>query len=111
MYELLFATILILATIFEYDFDDKKNSLSMKQFQINLNGVFSIFNEKEKDDVFYMIFLEMMNLCIMTRGMNEQIKKIEQIQEQDKKVVLEISDVMEKVNNGFSDKELYGGVV
>ena len=30
-----------------------------------------------------------------------QINKIQEIQKQDKKVVLEISDVMEKVNNGF----------
>jgi hypothetical protein len=37
----------------------------------------------------------------MTRDMNLQIKKIEDIQEHDKKVILEISDVMEKVNNGF----------
>ncbi len=100
MYELLFITILILATIFSMILMTKKIVLSMKQFQINLNE-FLAYSMKEKDDVTLHDISGNDEFAIMTRGMNEQIKKIEQIQEQDKKVVLEISDVMEKVNNGF----------
>ena len=42
----------------------------------------------------------------MTQEMNKQIEKIEKIIEQDKKVVLEISDVMEKVSNGFFEHQI-----
>ncbi len=37
----------------------------------------------------------------MTKNMNTQVSKIEQIIENDKNVILEITDIMEKVNNGF----------
>ena len=42
-----------------------------------------------------------MSLLLMTKNMNTQVSKIEQIIENDKNVILEITDIMEKVNNGF----------
>ncbi|MFY9094191.1 methyl-accepting chemotaxis protein, partial [Aliarcobacter butzleri] len=39
--------------------------------------------------------------ALMTKNMNTQVEKIEKIIENDKKVILEITDIMEKVNNGF----------
>ncbi|MBY0541000.1 MAG: nitrate- and nitrite sensing domain-containing protein, partial [Campylobacterales bacterium] len=100
MYELLFITILILAIIFSIVLMTKKLVLSMNKFQVNLNE-FLAYSMKEKDDVILHDIQGNDEFAIMTKEMNKQIIKIEQIQEQDKKVVLEISDVMEKVNNGF----------
>ncbi|MDD3055853.1 MAG: methyl-accepting chemotaxis protein [Aliarcobacter sp.] len=100
MYELLFITILILSIIFSILSMTKKIVLSMNKFQGNLNE-FLAYSMKEKDDVTLHEIQGNDEFAIMTREMNKQIIKIEQIQEQDKKVVLEISDVMEKVNNGF----------
>ena len=100
IYELLFITILFLLIFFSIIFMTKKIVLSMKQFQINLNE-FLAYSMKEKDEVTLHDILGNDEFAIMTREMNEQINKIQEIQKQDKKVVLEISDVMEKVNNGF----------
>ena len=100
MYELLFITIFILAIIFSIILMTKKLVLSMNKFQGNLNE-FLAYSMKEKDDVTLHDIQGNDEFAIMTKEMNKQIIKIEQIQEQDKKVVLEISDVMEKVNNGF----------
>ena len=100
MYELLFITILILAIILSIISMTKKIVLSMNKFQGNLNE-FLAYSMKEKDDVTLHEIQGNDEFAVMTQEMNKQIIKIEEIQEQDKKVVLEISDVMEKVNNGF----------
>ncbi len=100
IYEFIFIIILILLIFFSTIFMIKKIVVSMKHFQMNLNE-FLAYSMKEKDDVLLHDIQGNDEFAIMTREMNEQIKKIEEIQEQDKKVVLEISDVMEKVNNGF----------
>ena len=67
---------------------------------MNLNE-FLAYSMKEKENVNLHELQGNDEFAIMTRDMNLQIKKIEDIQEHDKKVILEISDVMEKVNNGF----------
>ena len=100
IYELVFITILFLLTFLIIYFMTKKIVSSMYKFQVNLNE-FLAYSMKEKESVSLHDLKGNDEFAIMTREMNEQIKKIEQIQEQDKKVVLEISDVMEKVNNGF----------
>jgi methyl-accepting chemotaxis protein len=100
IYELVFITILFVLTFLIIYFMTKKIVSSMDKFQVNLNE-FLAYSMKEKESVSLHDLEGNDEFAIMTREMNWQIKKIEEIQEQDKKVVLEISDVMEKVNNGF----------
>ncbi len=73
---------------------------SIKIFQNNLDEFF-LYSMREKD----FISLNQINgkdeFAIMTQNMNSQVMKIEKIIENDKKVVLEITDIIEKVNNGF----------
>jgi methyl-accepting chemotaxis protein len=98
--ELIFIIMLFILIFFSILFITKKIVISINQFQINLNE-FLAYSMKEKNSVNLHDIQGNDEFAIMTRDMNIQIKKIEDIQEHDKKVVLEISDVMEKVNNGF----------
>ncbi len=100
IYELTFITILFSLTFLIIYFMTKKIVSSMNKFQVNLNE-FLAYSMKEKDSVTLHDLEGNDEFAIMTREMNGQINKIQEIQKQDKKVVLEISDVMEKVNNGF----------
>ena len=100
IYELTFITILFVLTFLIIYFMTKKIISSMNKFQVNLNE-FLAYSMKEKESVSLHDLEGNDEFAIMTREMNAQIKRIEEIQEQDKKVVHEISDVMEKVNNGF----------
>ena len=100
IYELIFMIILFTVIFFSILLMTKKISFSLKNFQDNLNE-FLAYSMKEKDNVLLHDIDGNDEFAIMTREMNIQIKKIEDIQEHDKKVILEISDVMEKVNNGF----------
>jgi methyl-accepting chemotaxis protein len=99
-YELILMIILFLVIFISILFMTKKIVFSMEKFQDNLNG-FLAYSMKEKDNVILHDIEGTDEFAVMTKEMNIQIKKIEDIQEHDKKVILEISDVMEKVNNGF----------
>jgi len=99
-YEVLFTIVLLSLVFSSIVFMTNRIFSSLKKFQINLNE-FLAYSMKEKDNVTLHDIDGNDEFAIMTREMNSQIIRIEQIQEQDKKVVLEISDVMEKVNNGF----------
>ncbi len=98
--ELIFIIILFVLIIFGTLFITKRIATSINLFQMNLNE-FLAYSMKEKENVNLHELQGNDEFAIMTRDMNIQIKKIEEIQEHDKKVILEISDVMEKVNNGF----------
>ena len=100
IYELVFITILFVLTFLIIYFMTKKIVSSINKFQVNLNE-FLAYSMKEKESITLHDLEGNDEFAIMTKDMNGQIKKIEEIQKQDKKVVLEISDVMEKVNNGF----------
>ena len=100
IYEIIFIIVLLLLVFLSIVFMTNRIFLSLKKFQINLNE-FLAYSMKEKDNVTLHDIDGNDEFAIMTKEMNSQIIRIEQIQEQDKKVVLEISDVMEKVNNGF----------
>ena len=100
IYELIFIIILFLMIFMSILFMTKKIVFSLKKFQNNLDE-FLAYSMKEKDNVLLHDIDGNDEFAIMTREMNIQIKKIEDIQKHDKKVILEISDVMEKVNNGF----------
>ena len=99
-YELILMIILFLVIFISILFMTKRIVFSMEKFQDNLNG-FLAYSMKEKDNVILHDIEGTDEFAVMTKEMNIQIKKIEDIQEHDKKVILEISDVMEKVNNGF----------
>jgi methyl-accepting chemotaxis protein len=77
-----------------------KISNSIKKFQDNLNEFFS-YSMREKDEIRLNQIEGKDEFALMTQNMNIQVEKIEQIMENDKKVVIEITDIMEKVNNGF----------
>ena len=64
-------------------------------------GNFFAYAIREKDFLEPMVVSGRDEFAQMTADMNEQIKKTEHIIEQDKKVVLEIDDIMGKVKSGF----------
>ncbi|HRN00889.1 MAG TPA: hypothetical protein PKY07_08635, partial [Aliarcobacter cryaerophilus] len=70
------------------------------KFENNLNQFFS-YSMKEKDNIKLNQIEGKDEFALMTKNMNTQVSKIEQIIENDKNVILEITDIMEKVNNGF----------
>ncbi|MBU3014124.1 nitrate- and nitrite sensing domain-containing protein [Poseidonibacter lekithochrous] len=80
-------------------FTNKINK-SICKFQDNLDAFFS-YSLRETDFIKLKEIRGNDEFAKMTKNMNIQIAKIEKIIEKDKKVVLEITDVMEKVNNGF----------
>ena len=77
-----------------------KVTKSIKKFENNLNQFFS-YSMKEKDNIKLNQIEGKDEFALMTKNMNTQVSKIEQIIENDKNVILEITDIMEKVNNGF----------
>ncbi len=81
-------------------FMTREISKSMKDFQSNLNDFFE-YSMREKENIELKKVQGSDEFSLMTQNMNKQILKIEQIIEQDKKVVVEISDVIGKVVNGF----------
>ncbi len=84
----------------------KKIVLSLNTFKIGLEYFFS-YVIREKDYLKPMEVKGSDEFAQMTHNMNEQIKKIEKIIEQDKKVVAEISDIMGKVSNGFFEYKIH----
>lgn len=73
---------------------------SIKKFESNLNQFFS-YSMKEKDEIQLDKLEGKDEFALMTNNMNIQVEKIERIMENDKRVIKEITDIMEKVNNGF----------
>ncbi|RBQ30820.1 chemotaxis protein [Arcobacter sp. FW59] len=73
---------------------------SIKKFENNLNQFFS-YSMKEKDEIKLNKLEGKDEFALMTKNMNEQVVKIEQITQNDKQAILEIADVIGKVNNGF----------
>ena len=78
----------------------KKIVKSLEDFKIGL-GFFFQYAIREKDYLKPMVINGKDEFAQMTRDMNAQIKKTEFIIEQDKKVVVEIDDIMSKVSSGF----------
>jgi methyl-accepting chemotaxis protein len=93
--------IILLSVIFIFiTFMTNKISKSISSFQENLNSFFD-YSMREKDYIQLNEINGNDEFSIMTKNMNLQISKIEKIIEKDKNIVLEITDVMEKINNGF----------
>ncbi|WP_323591610.1 methyl-accepting chemotaxis protein [Aliarcobacter butzleri] len=88
---LIFAVIILMTS---------KVSKSIKKFENNLTQFFS-YSMREKDEIYLDRLEGKDEFSLMTKNMNTQVEKIEKIIENDKKVILEITDIMEKVNNGF----------
>ncbi|MDN5110645.1 methyl-accepting chemotaxis protein, partial [Aliarcobacter butzleri] len=88
---LIFAVIILMTS---------KVSKSIKKFENNLTQFFS-YSMREKDEIYLDRLEGKDEFALMTKNMNTQVEKIEKIIENDKKVILEITDIMEKVNNGF----------
>ncbi|QKF78455.1 methyl-accepting chemotaxis protein [Arcobacter defluvii] len=100
---ILFVSFLILIIIILFvviTFMTNKISKSINKFQDNLDEFFS-YSMREKDEIVLNEIKGKDEFALMTQNMNIQIEKIEKIIENDKKVVLEITDIIEKVNNGF----------
>ena len=75
-------------------------SQSIKNFQSNLDEFF-LYSMREKDSIELKQINGKDEFALMTQNMNRQVEKIEKIIENDKDVVREITDIIEKVNNGF----------
>ncbi|WP_418181011.1 methyl-accepting chemotaxis protein [Aliarcobacter lanthieri] len=73
---------------------------SIKKFEKNLEEFFS-YSMKEKDEIKLNKLEGKDEFALMTKNMNTQVLKIEKITENDKQAILEIADIMGKVNNGF----------
>ena len=78
----------------------KKIVSSLNEFKQGL-GFFFEYAVREKDYLKPMEVNGTDEFAQMTKDMNAQIKKTEYIIEQDKKVVVEIDDIMSKVSSGF----------
>ena len=74
--------------------------LSIKTFQINLLHFFEYIN-RQRDELEEFKVISNDEIGDMTKVVNENIKKTADFIEQDKKVLDEIDDIIEKVNNGF----------
>ena len=97
--------IIIIITIFIFVFASalfmtKRISNIMDIFQKNLNEFFA-YALREKESIKLKEVKGKDEFAVMNLNMKKRVDEIEQIIEQDKKVVNEISDVMEKVSNGF----------
>ena len=104
---LLFMTIFLSGIFIFILFMTNKISKSISIFEENLNSFFS-YSMREKDSIILNEINGNDEFAIMTKNMNIQISKIEKIIEKDKNVVFEITDIMEKVNNGFFEYSIKG---
>ncbi len=96
----LFIVVLLILIFIVISILTKRISKSINKFQDNLDAFFA-YSMREKDSISLNEIDGNDEFAIMTKNMNEQVLKIEKIIEKDKNVVLEITDVMGKVNNGF----------
>ena len=79
---------------------------SLRNFKSGLEDFF-MYVIREKEHIHPMEVKGSDEFALMTKDMNEKIKRIEASIEQDKKVVSEISDVMGKVSNGFFEYKVH----
>ena len=99
--------IVILTLIFvSLFFMTKKIVNSMMSFKEGLEYFFS-YVSREKEYLKEMPINGSDEFALMTIDMNAQIVKIKDIIEQDKKVVIELSDVVQKVSNGFLEYKIH----
>ena len=96
----LFLILLIVILFVVITFMTNKISNSIKKFQENLDEFF-LYSMREKDEIRLNQIEGKDEFALMTQNMNIQVEKIERIIENDKKVVIEITDIIEKINNGF----------
>jgi methyl-accepting chemotaxis protein len=96
----LFIVVLLILIFIVISILTNRISKSINKFQDNLDAFFA-YSMREKDSISLNEIDGNDEFAIMTKNMNEQVLKIEKIIEKDKNVVLEITDVIGKVNNGF----------
>lgn len=96
----LFITLLIVSIFVIITRMTNRISQSIKNFQSNLDEFF-LYSMREKDFISLKEIKGKDEFALMTQNMNKQVEKIERIIENDKDVVREITDIIEKVNNGF----------
>ncbi|XOB63743.1 methyl-accepting chemotaxis protein [Campylobacterota bacterium DY0563] len=92
--------VLILLVFIVTSYITRKIVIALKEFEIGLEYSFQ-YVIREKD---YLKPIEVNGkdeFAKMNQHMNEQMQKVKSIIEQDRNVVAEISDVVEKVSNGF----------
>ena len=87
-------------------FMTKKIVNSLKEFKEGLEYFF-LYVIREKEYLKPMPVHGSDEFAQMTQDMNTQIIKIKKIIEQDRKVVVELSDVVEKVSNGFLGYQIH----
>ena len=97
---IIFLISLILLMFFVITKMTNRISQSIKNFQSNLDEFF-LYSMREKDFISLNKIEGKDEFALMTQNMNTQVEKIEKIVENDKNVVKEITDIIEKVNNGF----------
>ncbi|MGJ0330006.1 methyl-accepting chemotaxis protein [Aliarcobacter cryaerophilus] len=100
LFFLLFLVLLMIFIFLVIIVMTSKVTKAIIKFENNLNQFFS-YSMKEKDNIKLNQIEGKDEFALMTKNMNTQVLKIEQIIENDKNVILEITDIMEKVNNGF----------
>lgn len=100
IYLVSFIIVLIVLSILSVILISKKVGDSIKEFQDYLNDFFK-YSMREKETIEIKEAKGKDEFAQMTLEMNNQIERISSIIEKDKKVVNEISDVVEKVSNGF----------
>ena len=93
--------ILYMSRVITYRLSNK-----LKEFQVGLNHFFA-YAIREKEYLKPMAVNGSDEFAQMTQNMNEQILKTEAILEKDKGVVSEITDVIEKVSNGFFEYSIH----
>ncbi|MEZ4693200.1 MAG: methyl-accepting chemotaxis protein [Aliarcobacter sp.] len=97
---IVFLLVLLIVIFISISFILKRITVSMKKFQNNLDEFFA-YSMREKDSIILDEIDGKDEFALMTLNMNKEIIKIEKIIENDKEVLLEITDIVEKVNNGF----------
>jgi len=102
---IIFILIILIALFIISTFMTRKIITSISTFKEGLNEFF-LYVIKEKDNLKPMEVKGKDEFAQMTMNMNEQVEKIENIIEQDKKVIVEIYDVVEKVSNGFFEYKI-----
>jgi len=97
---LVFIILLLIILLFSTFIMIRSINKSINDFKYNLSEFFA-YSLREKDTISLKEVKGTDEFAQMMDNMNKRISEIKIIIEKDKNVVLEISDVMEKVSNGF----------
>ena len=100
VFDISLVTLGIIFVLFIASIITKRILSSLQEFQRGLEYFFQ-YAVREKDELSPMKVLGNDEFAQMTQEMNKQISKTSYIIEQDKKVVIEIDDIMGKTKNGF----------